>query len=367
MSLEYIKNEYYLPHQAIIITKRKNVDDFNINKILTAYWMRKDNIGDDSAIWEIEIHPTNFCNLECNGCSYGSRHDNTTIDYVKLVETINYYNQFDIRSLFFSGGGDPLCWNKYETFLKEVKRKRWKLGVSTNLYNIFSIKNIINEFDIYQIHLMGFDKESVLKECKVDAFDRIDKNCAFLFSQKEEHQVVTLKIVINNTNYNRLDKYLDYMSKFDCDSIVIKTEQDFLSNKNVFNEANYNYLRNIIQSHQIVNKFDFIIDNLDDQLFYNPSPQECYVANSRMYSLIRTDGEIYPCVASTYNNNNSFANISSVPEKKDCSNRYTNNMLSQRCPLKACRHYRFNLCISDYLQGIIEDEAIRQITPPTLL
>lgn len=367
MSPIYLKNENYLPHQSVIITKKRNIDDFNLNKILKAYLAREKNIGDDSAIWEIEIHPTNFCNLKCNGCSYSSRNDGTTINFNELINTVNYYNQFDVRSVFFSGGGDPLCWNKYEAFLKKIERKQWKLGISTNLYNISSIKNIISEFDIYQIHVLGFDKESLINECKVDAFDRIDKNYKLLFEKKEDRQIVAMKFLINNNNYNLIDRYLDYIYRFNCDSIVIKIEQDFLTNNNVFDEANYNYLRDVIKTHKIVRKFDFIIDNLDDDLFYKPPPKECYLANSSMYSLIRANGDIYPCIASTYSNENSCADIFSIAEKKNRSNRYTSNMLLKKCPLKACRHYRFNLCISDYLAGIKRNEVIKLIADPVLI
>ncbi|MCM1286894.1 MAG: hypothetical protein NC240_01190 [Clostridium sp.] len=102
------RNEKYIPHQAIVFTNRKSVDSFLLDKIGLAFQIRKDCIGKDNAIWEIEFHLTNRCNLNCNGCSYSTRHNGKSLTVEQVSSVLERYGQYDLRSVFFSGGGDPL-------------------------------------------------------------------------------------------------------------------------------------------------------------------------------------------------------------------------------------------------------------------
>lgn len=60
--------------------------------------------------WGIELHLTSCCQLSCNDCSY--RHRNKGVSFLSsktVNDLLDQLENFDINSLIFSGGGDPLA------------------------------------------------------------------------------------------------------------------------------------------------------------------------------------------------------------------------------------------------------------------
>lgn len=353
MSTRIIVNESFLPHQSIVLAKEKNIPDFKIEKIIPAFEMRK-NEQLECPIWELEVHPVDYCGLGCYGCSYAERHSGNVINLKELVNGIKYYERFDLKTVFFSGGGDPCNWKEWNQFVNLMGCRKWKLGISTNLFSLSNIMNILHEFDFYQIHVVGYNAKSVFRETGVEAFDRIHNNLETLFLQKKSKQSITLKVLLTNQNYKYIEQFLDYIEMFECDAVVIKMEQNFMGNSQVNGEIQLQEVRGTLYEHSILGKFSYVLDNLEDKVFENPVPRHCYVANAGLYSLIRADGNIYPCVAGTYDKQNAYAHISKIDEynnKKVSEAYYDNLMLGKVCPLGACRHYRFNSIIERHEQG----------------
>lgn len=338
--MDIIRNGLFFPHQAIILTNQKNIHDFNIDKVILAYNARKGCIGKDSAVWEIEFHLTNRCNLKCGGCSYGTRHDNQSISIDQVIKILNNYLVYDPKSIFFSGGGDPLTWPHWKEFFATIEKK-YNYGIATNMFNFDAINEYYKLFDFYQIHLTGYDKES----CKVttgrDCFNLINNNIDFLLRHRTLGQDIAIKVLINESNYLQVQQYLEYIINKNTDSIIIKFQQDFLNNRDLSNGDIFDSVRKIVYSHSIINKYDYLIDNLDD-VFYNagPCPSICFFACSGLYRLVNAYGEIFPCIAANANRKNKIRTNDGFVDI------YSNEMRSGKCPLKACRHYRFSQRIS---------------------
>ncbi|SEP40947.1 radical SAM protein [Propionispora vibrioides] len=369
MGIYIIRNGRFLPHQAIILTKKHAFPDFKLEKIINAYQKRKlHNVK--NSIWELEVHPVNFCQLKCNGCSYGSRHSGMVINFDRLIDLVNYYNKSDLKTIFFSGGGDPSGWNRWEDFVERVEHNRsWHIGTSTNLYNLSNMKNILNKIDFYQIHVVGYDKESTIQECGLDVFSSIDNNIKTLFERRKDNQTITMKFLMRNQNYTELNYYINYLEQFDCDSIVIKLEQNFLENKTLNGAINLQQVRETLKGSHILSKYDYLLDNLDDPVFNNPIPRSCYIAATGLYALLRTNGDLFPCVASPYDNKNAYCNINITSDYSNHldANYYDLKMKNKVCPLKACRHYRFDSIIENYLNN--KERRLEDVNElePTLL
>lgn len=362
MSIEYIKNGNYLPHQAVVLAKTENIFDFKLEKIICPYEKRKSEKF-EFPIWEVEVHPVDFCGLGCKGCSYAERHSGNTINLDKLISVINKYGQSDLRTVFFSGGGDPCGWKAWKDFISMIGDRKWVLGISTNLYDLSNIRDIIYEFDFFQIHVVGYNANSLYKEAGSSNFEQLVKNYEELFERKKDKQYVTLKILVRDQNYKEIKHYLDFIERFDCDAVVIKMEQDFINNRVVNEKIQFEEIRRLIMEHTIVNKYNYSLDNLEDIVFENPIPQQCYIANSGLYNLIRADGSIYPCVACTYDFNNAYDSIntfSGYNDKKVADGFYDKIMKAKKCPLNACRHYRFNGIIEKYIQGEFWEKQNRE-------
>lgn len=338
--MNIVRNGGFIPHQAIVYTRKNNLYDFMIEKVYDAYKMRQDCLGKNNAIWEIEIHPTNKCNLNCLGCSYNTRHNSKSLPINQVVSFLKTYEKCDLKSVFFSGGGDPLLWEYWDDFFSLVK-KSFSIGISTNMYNFNSIKHIWKSFDFFQIHITGFDEASSEKETGINSFKQIDDNINFLLKNRTKLQKVTLKLLVNKYNYSLLPEFLNYITNKKVDSIVLKFQQDFLHNKNLASEDIIERIREISCSHPIANEYDFLLDNLDD-IIYNAYPQldKCIFANSGLYRLINAEGDVFPCIAANINKKNKLSSERSYVDI------YSSEMLLGHCPLQACRHYRFGQYIS---------------------
>lgn len=352
--MNILQNECCIPHQAIVFTNKNNLDSFFIEKVGIAYQVRKDSIGKNDAIWEVEFHLTNKCNLDCTGCSYSTRHNGKSLTADQVCSILEQYGQYDLRSAFFSGGGDPLTWKEWNDFFIKVKKK-CSFGIATNMFNFETIKDFWKEFDFYQIHVTGFDEISSKAVTGVNSYDSVDKNISFLLNHRSSSQEVALKILINKENYQQLPKYLDYVMKKEADSVIIKYQQNFLKNEDLVNDTVIKEIRNFSYEHPIAGTYDFLIDNMDDIIFNTfPHPSKCIFANTGLYRLINADGEIFPCIAANANRNNKISN------EKEFVDIYSKEMSEGRCPLKACRHYRFSQYLSQVNLDNIGHKTIRE-------
>jgi organic radical activating enzyme len=351
----------------MVLTQRALIDDFDMRKAVLAYERRERAgvLGTDAAIWELEIHPTNFCNLKCVGCSYADRHDHTTIDATRLAALVHHYRQYDLRSVFVSGGGDPSYWSGWHRVFGNMDCSSFKIGVSTNLSNLQQIGKVFEKISLFQIHVVGYDAESTIRETGADCFDTIRTNLDYLFSHRSGEQQVTMKVLVKNGNLDDLPAFLDFIGGYPCDTVVLKVQQNFLRNVTEFDGGNNAHVRDLVLSHPTQERFDLALDNLPDSL-YQPAGASvlsvCELATSGLYRPITAEGLVFPCVAATYSRENSRGNLADIDAHGAVSWRSGRWIDPSACPIQACRHYRCSLEIADYLAG----EGSRLGTDPWL-
>lgn len=356
----------YIPHQAYILTNR-DLDEFNAEKILFAYDKRRKQKLETN-VWELEVHPTDICMFKCGSCSYASRRFSNNINYDALIKFVKYCSSSDLKTIFFSGGGDPSNWRNWEFFFKDFPERKWKVGVATNLYNLSNMVSILDEIDFFQIHVVGYDNENVKESIGIDSFETLDNNLNFLFKNAKSNQRITLKILVNNKNSHLLKKMLSYVSKFNSDTIIIKLAQNFMECQK--NDMELFQIRDEILNHSICKKYRHLVDNLDDEIINISLPKKCYMARSGLYALVRADGNVFPCIASSNNNVNSLFNISDdyfsnklLSKSKEY---YDNIMNEHKCPIYACRHYRFNCIIDDFYKNVKKNKCLTNYEPELL-
>ena len=336
MDVQLLKNG--IPHDAVILTKNKNLDDFKPSKVLSVP-------SSSSPIypWEVEIHLTGKCNLLCKGCSYASRHLNTELSIEDLEKIFYSIRNMGSHTLFFSGGGDPLCWN-YWTEIIKLKNDiipNVVTGISTNLCTEKGSDYINTFFDLVQVHVVGYDVSSCLENTNVDCFEILDRQLSLL-----NHPNIVLKILINSKNQHQITNYLSYIERFDANTVVLKKEQNF----NRYKQASDNNF--LLETSEIVAKHHISINyphifNTQTDMNALIMPTKCHIVDRHLYCLIRENGDVYPCIASTYSKKNCVGNIhnkslEAIYEKDIDVSSFTKNMHLKDCPLGACRHFRFD-------------------------
>lgn len=327
-----------IPHDAIILTNSTQPEEFLPSKVFAVPSYPKTVYP-----WEVEVHLTDSCGLSCKGCSYGKRHSGSSLSIEDIENVFYSIKNMGSHTLFFSGGGDPLHWNEWNSLIK-IKTTIIPdvvTGISTNLITSRNCSFINVFFDLVQVHVVGFDVNSCKENTNVDCFDILNKN----LHELDGYNCV-IKILVNSANVRIIDKYLSFVCKFDVKTIILKLEQNFVSNEQLFDADIFEQLGQVVSSHQITSKYaNLFYTKTDKRSLIMPS--KCHVVDGHVYCLIRGNGDVYPCIASTYSNENSIGNIhdenlESIYVKNIDSAKFSTNMKGKKCPLGACRHFRFN-------------------------
>lgn len=346
---------YYIPHASVILSNATDVDQFRAEKILTAYDLYLNNKERLTSPWEIEIHLTGKCPFSCEGCSYSTRH---TINMLQPEDLYNIFSKnvlTNTRCIFFSGGGDPMSWKYWKDLLKLCDRftSDISLGMSTNLFGINNDLDI-SKIDFYQIHVAGYDSTSYRIYSGIDSFSAVQHNLNKISKSKAR---IILKVLITESSLRNIDKFLDFLAEYQVETIILKYQQNFLANQTIITEDSARMLWEHVYKHPICKYYDTIINNLDDPLMKKEAAMnDCYISESGLYCLIRENGDVYPCIASTYDNQNSIGSIRRdnlhqiLLRTRNCKTN-SGNMSSSCCPLSACRHYRFNKIIETFLRN----------------
>ncbi len=348
-----MNTSYHIPHEAFILTNSKNLEQFSVDKIIAPYEQWKNN--NIQHPYELEIHLTNKCNLNCHYCSYKNRKSADELSFSEVKSVIDNIEQSNVKTLFFSGGGDPLTWKHWNNLIEYSDEVNCSIpmGIATNIVGLRKSIKSIERISFFQIHITAYDRESFLLETGVDRFEDMLKDLDYLFANRSSDSEVVFKILINKYNYKKIKKYIELIEKYNADSIIFKLEQDFENEKRERN-IDIEYVAKEINETNIATLYKTRINNFENAQFKNSlSPKSCYIVSSNLYGLITPNGNFFPCIASTYDNSNSLGNIKETCLKSIISNdskklQNIDNMLNNECPVEACRHYRFNQVIEEY-------------------
>ena len=84
----------------------------------------------------INILSTSRCNFNCKICSYYGNSD-TSFSEISFKDIIDFLDQVKVfKPLIFLGGGEPFLREDIYSILREIKKRKLKVIVSTNGYNL---------------------------------------------------------------------------------------------------------------------------------------------------------------------------------------------------------------------------------------
>lgn len=315
--------------------------------------------------WGVEIHLTSNCQLSCLHCSYGKRNqDRCELNYEMVQKILNSVTKLNVGSIIFSGGGDPLAWKggKFDDILKE--NAPYSQAIATNGLGLEVLtKILLRRLNIIQINVNGYDKDSFLRATQRDAFDKFTKNLDMLFARRDKNITqITGKILIDNKNYGMIQEYLKFCHQMGFDLIVVKLAGNFEKDQDVsLNQNQKQELRQLIYGSPIINKYPEYLDAIatDDNSVELGLPEKCWVVEYGMYMLIRSNGDVFPCVTSPYTADNRIGNIYDrsleemweQPAHLKIKNKLHADMKSSKCNLSICRHMRYNFLLDEKISS----------------
>lgn len=336
-------------------------------------FIRNDFLG--ASPYASEIHLTSECNLKCKDCSYKERNmGGAFLKIDKVFEIYNWLNHNNAYSILFSGGGEPLLWPFWKKLIPflAAKNNAIKLGLATNGVGLPEIFNDnLNLFNIIQISIYGYDQISGFSNTlNSNYFRDIRRSLDYVFSKRNTNVQLSAKITINRFNVLQISKYLDFVVNWPFDAIIAKVVGSFEGPRGLaLNRDEITSMNDMLGVYQWPSCYDKKLSNLLSFANYSQHQHysKCEFRNSRLYTLIRSTGEIYLCVCSADDRHLSIGNVNVCNELdplfdtkykivKSSSNEPDNQ--HKKCRIEICRHAKYNC----YFNGEYDDVCDNRFT-----
>lgn len=176
----------------------------------------------------VSFWPTTICNYNCSFCLY--KRENTKEHKVADTEStmwmIDQIAAAGVRSLEFSGGGEPTLHPDFEIIAEYAYNRKLKLGLFTNGTNLHF--DILKDFRYVRIGLDAADSEAYewIKKPKVIdlAFDIVCKNIKRFVESKNSYKRprIGVKFLLNRVNCTHIKKMVDLGIDLGADYVHFK-------------------------------------------------------------------------------------------------------------------------------------------------
>lgn len=180
----------------------------------------------------LRIKPTNVCNHNCRYCAYrvdGLQlgKDMVESDHIpkeKLFEIIDDANEMGVRSITFSGGGDPFCYPHFEETLVKLAGTDIQFAALTNGSRLKDgVADIFAQSGTWvRISIDGWDGPSyaAYRGVSEKAFGNVTANIE-RFSKKKRRCYLGTAIVVDEMNCNRIYDLSKVLKESGADSVKI--------------------------------------------------------------------------------------------------------------------------------------------------
>lgn len=126
---------------------------------------------------EMEVSPTNICNLKCKWCISEQYHKNDMLERDILLKFLREYKEMGGKSIIWSGGGEPTTYPHFIEAIKELDKLGIDQGLMTNGFFNDKILNVVgNIMKWTRISLDTVNKDRYKNLKGVDAFDTVLEN-----------------------------------------------------------------------------------------------------------------------------------------------------------------------------------------------
>lgn len=304
----------------------------------------------------IRIKPTNVCNHNCRYCSY--RADNLQLgqdmclrDQIpeeKMMEILDDVIDMGVKSITFSGGGEPFC---YPHLLKAVKRLSKSPVKFASLTNGSRLEGELAEIFAHhgtwlRISIDGWDNNSYADYRGVSKaeFNKVISNIKS-FKNLGGKCYLGISLVVDKDNYLHIYDFIKQMRSLGVDSVKVSpcvVSDDSQKNNNyhqlLFNKVKEQVARAIKDlsgsSFEIFDAYHKVDMKFEKEYTWCPYLQ--------ILPVIGADLNIYPCQDKAYNLKDGLIGTIKDCRFKDFWFSDKNNFFKIN-PSRVCKHH----CVAD--------------------
>jgi radical SAM protein with 4Fe4S-binding SPASM domain len=214
-------------------TERIVVTPFEKNKILRMYPVAK-RILEGKMVHPLMaiVYPSYVCNHNCQGCSYEelNRRENVFLDPRNFVRLLRSLRSLEVKSIEFSGGGEPTLHPQFCELVRRAANERFELGLLTNgsLLSGRIADVVVDHFTYLRVSVDASDirvYNQIHRPPETYGFETILNNLEEVISKKIKRNsklTVGAKVLVCQTNMNFIEDIVNLTKDIGCDYVQFK-------------------------------------------------------------------------------------------------------------------------------------------------
>ena len=173
------------------------------------------------------IEITNRCNLKCKMCFKQYWEDEEgNMDYSLFLKILDDAEDFpELEMIYFGGIGEPTVHPRFMDMVREVKKRGYALGMSTNGFLLTD--KVIKELVKLETDLIYISLDTIpTQETRIGhimpsvAVDRIKKIVEEKRRQKKDFPHIGVEVVVTKENYWQMAEIADYLGELGIDVLL---------------------------------------------------------------------------------------------------------------------------------------------------
>jgi len=263
----------------------------------------------------VRVKPTNMCNHNCSYCAYRAdnlqlgkdMHFQDFIPKLKMMEIIDDFSEMDVKSVTFSGGGEPFYYPYFEEVIQKLSKTNIKFAAITNGSKLSGrISELFSQYGTWlRVSIDGWDNDSYSKYRKtnIDEFSKVLKNMNE-FKKLSGKCFLGVSVIVDKKNASHIYELLKKLYQIGVDSVKISPciiDNDSKKN-NQYHKEHFKFVKEQIQISK--NKLEcdtFEIFDAFHELDEKFTKNYNWCPYLQILPVIGADQNIYSCQDKAYN------------------------------------------------------------------
>jgi radical SAM protein with 4Fe4S-binding SPASM domain len=330
-------------------TQRVVVTPFEKNKILAMYPLAKKLLkGEMVRPLMAVVYPSYVCNHNCQGCSYEelNRKENVFLDAKNFAELLKGLHSLQVKSIEFSGGGEPTLHPEFCDLIKQAVNEGFELGLLTNgsLLSGEIADLVVDHFTYVLVNIDASDDRiynRIHRPSEIFGFQTVLNNLEEMICKRNEKNsklTIGAKALLCQANMNFIEEMINLAKDIGCDYIQFKPRRN--AEECLFPEQT-DRANDLIKTLQ-KRYFPFLICGEASSSRIN---MKCWL--SPLHILVDPGGDIFPCAHYQYRRESTrIGNLFQQPLEKIWfglrHQEVVRNIKVEECNLYNCRWHYYN-------------------------
>lgn len=330
--------------------------------------------------WSIEVQPTNKCNLSCEFCAYSKRRKRNPIQLSSgtMNALVKSVKNLDVKGVFISGGGEPLCWNSNDAKISNFIAEFSKNSDTALITNGTLLKNDNLEaakhcfYVMFSLYNPRYYKSGMTEKMYNQVIENLKNIVKWKRDVKAKLPFIILKLIIDKNNYKDVPLIYKEVESLGADNILFRYARNYEGETNIeISSKQKKELSSLIMNMKEnidANKTN-ILDLAKGITLETPGsvnvkkPAKCWIVDFGFYGAIDAAGDVYPCLFYLGDKDFSIGNVNDTPLEEIWGSKLHQRIIEKLHKeikddiCRKCRFMRYNEEIERLKEDFVEAHA----------